>query len=139
VNPSLENLANAARERPVPWSAERSARVERRITRGRERSPLAAPAARFALGGLASAALFACLVHLSNVHRDALSLERDLAGTISSAPVSSGPVSSDTVPSGAGPSGAGPREETSRVVTPETEPADGDRPVGDGGFTDNGQ
>jgi hypothetical protein len=139
VNPSLETLAGAARERPVPWSAERATRVERSIVRGRERSRLAAPAARFALGGLASVALFACFVRLSSVLRDALPLEREPAGTVSSGTVSSGTGPSDTVPSISGLSGAGPRGGASWIVTPETEPSDLDRPVGDGGFTDSGQ
>jgi hypothetical protein len=134
VNPSLETLADAARERPVPWSAERAARVERGITRGRERSRLAAPAARFALGGLASVALFACVIRLSSALRDALPLERERAAAVSSSTGPSGAEPSDAVPSG-----AGPRAEGSWVVTPETEPADLDRPVGDGGFADSGQ
>jgi hypothetical protein len=131
VNPPLEALADAARERPVPWSAERSARVERSIARGRERSRLGAPAARFALGGLASLALFACFLRLSSALRDAVPLEP------SAAEVSSGAGLSDAVPSV--PSGARPRGGTSWVTTPEPEPSDLDRPVGDGGFTDSGQ
>jgi hypothetical protein len=128
VNPSFETLAAAARERPVPWSAERATRIERSIVRGRERSRLAAPAARFALGGLASVALFACFVRLSSALRDALPVEREPAVAISAG----------AGPSVAVPPGAGPGEGTSWVVMPETEPFDRDRPVGDGGFTDSG-
>lgn len=139
MKPSLETLADAARERPVPWGAERSTRVECSITRGREHSRLAAPAARFALGGLASVALFACVIRLSSALRDALPLERELAVVVSSGAEPPGAEPPGAEPSDAVPSGAGPRVGTSAVVTPEMEPSELERPVGDGGFADSGQ
>jgi hypothetical protein len=139
MNPALESLADAARERPVPWSAERAARVERSIVRGRERSRLAVPAARFALGGLASVALFASFVRLSIALRDVLPLERESAVAGSSVAGSSDAVTSGRGSSGRGPSGGGPREGASGVGAPAEEPSDLDRPIGDGGFADSGQ
>jgi hypothetical protein len=108
---ALEALAKAARERPVPWSAARAARVERSIDRGRERSRWAAPAARLALGCLASVVLFASFVRASRVIR--LDLPRE--GEAADAPMVAGP----------------------RVAAPET--GDLDRPLGDGGFADSGE
>jgi len=70
MNRSLEAAIEAARARGVPWDAERSARVERRIAARRVRSVMAAPLARWALGGLASAALYASVIHVSEVLRE---------------------------------------------------------------------
>jgi hypothetical protein len=113
VNRSLEALAKAARERPVPWNAARGTRVERSIARGRERSRAAAPVVRLALGALASVVLFASFVRASRLVQVDLSVEAERA----TAPIVTEPF----------------------VGIPEPEPADVDLTVGDGGFADSGE
>ena len=66
----LEASIEAARARHVPWDAQRAARVERGVAAQRARSAVAAPLARLALGGLASAALCASVIHVSQLIRE---------------------------------------------------------------------
>jgi hypothetical protein len=65
MNRSLDAAVQAARDRAVPWDAKRSVRIAQRITVGRERSRLNSTIVSLAVGGLASAALCASLVQVS--------------------------------------------------------------------------
>jgi hypothetical protein len=65
MNPSLDAQLQAARDREVPWNAQRAARIAQRITVDRERSRLGSTIVSLAVGGLASAALCASLVQVS--------------------------------------------------------------------------
>jgi hypothetical protein len=67
---SLEALIEAARDRDVPWDARRELDVERRIVARRERRVISAPFARVALGGLASVALCASVIQVSQFIRE---------------------------------------------------------------------
>lgn len=102
----LEASIDAARARPVPWDAEHAARIERAVAARRARSAVTAPLARLTLGGLASAALCASVIHVSQLIR-----ERGLSeeGSEEAAPL----VQADP---------------------PESPASLGERPVGDGGF-----
>ena len=70
MKPALEAAIEGARARAVPWDAERSARLAREITRRRGRSRAPTKFAQLAAGGLASLALFASVVHVSDAIRD---------------------------------------------------------------------
>jgi hypothetical protein len=105
VSPSLEAAIESARAQEVPWNAERSARIEAAIASKRVRWAMSA---RWALGGLASAALYASVLHVSGITREEGASE---------------PQIDEPAPPSAAASGV-PPEEVSL----------GERPVGDGGF-----
>lgn len=105
---SLEAALEAVRAREVPWDGERSARVERRIGASRGRSGLPAPLARWALGGLASVALCASVLHVTRASPERGAPE---------------PRFDEPAPPSAAPSGVPPEDD-----------APAERPVGDGGF-----
>lgn len=107
MNHSLDAEVQAARDRAVPWDAERSARIAQRITVGRERSRLNATLVSLAVGGLASAVLCASLVQASQAIGVRSPTDR--------------PVVADTSRSHA------------PDTQPEAEPAFVERPIGDGG------
>jgi hypothetical protein len=110
---SLTKLAEVVRAQVIPWGPERAARVERNITRGRERSRLAVPLAQLALGGLGGLALLSSLTHVSRAIRD------------------------ETPEHGAEvPAFSESKASTPEVATAESDPTELDRPVGDGGFVD---
>ena len=80
MTPLLDGVVQAARQREVPWDAARAARVARGIDVGLERARLRSTAvARFAVGGLASAALCASLFQLSHSIRIGSPPERHFA------------------------------------------------------------
>jgi hypothetical protein len=110
---SIAALAEVAREQAVPWGAERAARVEADILRGRERSRFTMPLAQLALGGLGGLALFISLNHVSRAIRQEA---REHGAEVSMQALSG---STSTVRGVAAP-----------------EPIELDRPVGDGGFVD---
>jgi hypothetical protein len=103
---SLEAAVQGARARSVPWDAARATRVANGITSARERSRASAKLL-FALGGLASAALCASLVQVSQGLRIGPDREQPFA------------------------------VDTSRIQAPEAdlgaEPGAIERPIGDGG------
>ena len=107
----LKASLEAARAQEVPWDAERAARVGRDIAARRARSAVAAsfisrPLARLTLGGLASAALCAAVIHVSQLIRErGYSEER-----------------------------FGEAAPLLQADLPEPAAARGERPVGDGGF-----
>lgn len=81
----LDGAVQAARQREIPWDAARAARVARGVDVGRERARIRSTAvARLAVGGLASAALCASLVQLSQAIRMGSPPERELAARHSS-------------------------------------------------------
>jgi hypothetical protein len=110
MSPSLEAAIESARARDVPWDAERSARVERAIASRRTRWAMSARWARWTLGGLASAALYASVLHVSAVGGEPR-VSREEGASEQPAPVSA----------------------ASLGVAPD-EVSLGERPVGDGGF-----
>jgi hypothetical protein len=115
---SIAALAEVARERAVPWGAERAARVEADILRGRERSRFMMPLAQLALGGLGGLALFISLTHVSRaIRQDA----REHGAAVS-------------MPALSMPALSGSTSTVRGVAAPE--PIELDRPVGDGGFAD---
>jgi hypothetical protein len=67
---SLEAVLESARERAVPWDAQREQGVARKIDARRQRSALSAPLARWTLGGLGSAALCASVLQVSQLIRE---------------------------------------------------------------------
>jgi hypothetical protein len=75
---SLEAAVQGARERTVPWGAERATRVARSIRVGRERARASATLC-FAIGGLASVALCVSLVQVSQSLRIGSAPERPFA------------------------------------------------------------
>jgi hypothetical protein len=106
MNRSLDADVQAARARAVPWDPARSARIAQRITVGRERSRLNSTLVSLAVGGLASAALCASLLQVSQAIGAGSPTDRPVIGT----------------------SGSYTRE-----AQPEPEPVFVERPIGDGG------
>lgn len=107
MNRFLDAEVQAARDRAVPWDAARSARIAQRITVGRERSRRNSTLVSLAVGGLASAALCASLLQVSQAIEAGSPTDRA--------------VLVDTSRSNA------------PDPQPEAEPAFVERPIGDGG------
>lgn len=106
MNRSLDAEVQAARDRAVPWDAQRSARIAQRISVGRERSRRNSALLSLVVGGLASAALCASLVRVSQASGAGAPTDRlVLDSSRSNAP----------------------------DAPPEAEPAFVERPIGDGG------